>query len=208
MKKVLFICYLVVLKLTATLAQAPTFTLADFPYGTTDVVNDYFYTNMSLTAPTKGTAQTWNYGMSNPIVANTSSFVYYAMTNANLPTMTHTESTADDLLASGRYIAYNNLYSLTANGWQVVGRYHEAQRYGIGGLTGNNLDSFNMAAQYSIYTAPMPVMKFPMTMGTNFGATIRRKYMGELTLTAYGINRVPLEKRTREVRRDNGCRLG
>ena len=184
------------------IAQAPSFTLADFPFVGVTKSTDYGFASGG-TAPTKPngspTAQTWNYTTLTP--ANNYTFDYIALTSPLLATLTHVETGLVDPIA-GRIVDFNNLWGLGADGWGIIGRNYPAQRYGIGDLTGNPLDSFNLEEQYSIFPSKMKLMPFPMTQGTTNGSNFLRSYTASLTLTNYGIINTPFEKRSREIRKD------
>ncbi len=202
MKKTTPIILLVIASITSrALAQAPTLTFADFPFATQDMVCDYSYQSAAVPNPTVGTNQTWNYA--NQTGGTVYSFTYYAYTNPQLPALTHIDQNLFEPIAGGLGLDYTHLLSLNSNGFQIIGRQYPAQRYGIGGLTGNNLDSLTMGLQTIVYPTPITAIKFPMTMGTAWTSNARRSIMSKLTLTNYGIIRSNFEKRSREVRVDS-----
>ncbi|MEY4926054.1 MAG: hypothetical protein RI894_490 [Bacteroidota bacterium] len=201
MKNLFFSLLLVMASITTFLAQAPTFTLADFPFTTQDVPYQYAYKTTAVPRATVGSNQVWNYGSQTGGTLNSSSFL--ALTNPQLPALTHYDSWYSETIVNGFYIDYDALFSLNTNGLQTLGRHYPAQRYGIQPLTGNALDSLTLDEQYSFYTTPFYSLKFPMTMGTTWRNTVQRQFSSKLTLTAYGINRSTFEKRTSEVRVDS-----
>ena len=207
MKKSIFILFAVALCMqpifvNVASAQAPSFNLADFPFVGVTANVDYGFTSGG-TAPTmpngSPTAQAWNYTVLTP--ANNYTFDYMAMTSPLLAALTHVETGLTDPIA-GRVLDFNNLWGLDANGWGVIGRNYPMQHYGIGDLTGNPLDSFNVAEQNAIFPSKAKAFSFPMTQGTTQSCNFVRKYTASLTLTDFGIIAAPFEKRTREIRKD------
>lgn len=79
------------------------------------------------------------------------------------------------------------------NGVLNAGYYVRAQSYGIGALTGSNLDSLKIPVQ-GYLAAPLTVFKYPFTYGDTWTSTSRRKVDFTLSVQAMGMNNTPGEQ--------------
>jgi hypothetical protein len=61
----------------------------------------------------------------------------------------------------------------------------------LGAITGNSLDSIVVPAQVITYNNALPILKFPATMSSKWGATAVRNAAFSLTVTAASINNAP-----------------
>jgi hypothetical protein len=185
-------------------AQAPTLTLTDFPFTKSDVVNDYRITSTGATAvptPKPGTNQVWNYGKQ--VLQEAGTFTYFKYSEPVIPALTHIDIDNFENVTAALGINYDDLLSLNTNGFQIIGRNYLDQHFGIGALTGAVTDSFIVPEQYILYKSPITIMKFPMTMGTNWTSDATRQYNAKLTIGAFGVKNANFVKRSREMRKDS-----
>jgi hypothetical protein len=185
-------------------AQAPTFTLADFPFKKTDVVVDYRITPTGATAvptPKAGTNQVWDFGKQ--VLPEAGTFTYYKYAEPAIPALTHIDIDNYEGVTAALGINQDDLLSLNANGFQVIGRNTLDQHFGIGSLTGAVTDSFIVPEQYMLYNNPITVIKFPMTMGTNWISDATRQFNAKLTIGGFGVKNADFVKRSREMRKDS-----
>jgi hypothetical protein len=198
-KILLFIC--AAFSLTLSAQQAPILTLSDFPYVKSSFDYEYRLTSSAVAAPKPGVKQVWNYGKE--ILPTSGSYTFEKYSEPSVPALTHVEFGFQENVTPNLYIDYDDLLGLNANGFQIIGRNYPPQKYGIGGLTGTVTDSFTIEDQFVLYPNPIPSMKFPMTIGTNWTSDATRQYSAKLTISNFGVKNADFVKRSREVRKDS-----
>lgn len=201
MKSKILLLVCAIFSLSSFAQQAPTLTLADFPYVTSSHDCDYRFTTSTVAAPKPGVKQVWNYGKE--LLPSTGSFTYEKYSEASIPALTHIDFGYQENVTPNLFTTYDDLLSLNTNGFQIIGRNYPEQKYGIGGLTGTVTDSFKMEDQFVLYPKPISSMKFPMTIGTNWTSDATRQYKATLTIANFGVKNANFVKRTREVRKDS-----
>lgn len=84
-------------------------------------------------------------------------------------------------------------YALTPTGYVSLGAALRRQAFPIGSATGSSLDSVIILAQNLLYQPPQPVLVLPTTAGTGFRYADRTPTQVQLTVTALGLNRAPVQ---------------
>ncbi len=149
----------------------------------------------SVTKPTYGENQTWDYSKTNTAGFSIS-------TNTSLKTkLPNTQTDAlmypnlSEVIAAGRGYYYDEYYVVDESGFNSVSwGFNEDQNYFIGDLTGSNSDSIIFPKQYQTYKSPRVVLKFPSEYGTTTTSNVVKNLNFNLTLTGFGINNGPCEK--------------
>lgn len=93
-------------------------------------------------------------------------------------------------------LGYNttNIKNVTANGILMYGVHIDRQAISLAPFTGNTTDSVVFPLQDVVFNTPDVELKYPITMGDSWGASI--KYITDLNLTvaAYSLNNTPGER--------------
>jgi hypothetical protein len=89
-----------------------------------------------------------------------------------------------------------NQKGVEPGGWIEYGQALERQSLPIGALTGNSLDSLIFPKQTTTYAGRFRLYQLPLTMGTAWKDTFRLALKFNLTVTAFGLNKVPGERRS------------
>jgi Secretion system C-terminal sorting domain len=149
------------------------------------------FTN-TITTPTKGANQTWNYGTVAP--SSLASNVFYAETN---PTFTaagvDVYYDVTQKFNANFYYDASYEYDFNANGVDDKGFYVYKQAYDLASFTGSNLDSLKMDEQSILLQSPRRFVKFPFTMGDTWSSISRRPVNFTLSVAAYGLVNTPAQ---------------
>ncbi|RYD71779.1 MAG: T9SS type A sorting domain-containing protein [Sphingobacteriales bacterium] len=153
----------------------------------------------SFTNPQAGTNQSWDYGKLKLIGEDP--FTYLPSTNSGFSNSAITESAVDPIV-TGRFVNYDNYLDANANGLMLAGYAADYQVYPIGDLTGNASDTFYIPMQTQVYANPMYNLKFPTTSTSMWTNDTRWVLNFMLTVTNFGLNKVPGSKVSNYSRKD------
>jgi hypothetical protein len=134
--------------------------------------------------------------------SGSSAWGYITPENADFSSATFADTNSSSILIPGRYYHYDSYYETSENGANSLGYEVFLQKYGIGSLTGNALDSCNFPRQVWKYSTPSYLLKFPSTMSTSFHTNTRSAVNFLLSIKAYSLKNVPCQKVTNNVRHD------
>ncbi|MBK7096843.1 MAG: T9SS type A sorting domain-containing protein [Saprospiraceae bacterium] len=150
--------------------------------------------------PLPGNNQVWDYsGIGN---SGASSWGYITPDSPDFESATFADTNLSSVLIPGSYYHYDTYYETDETGANSLGYEVFLQRYGIGSLTGNVLDSCNFPKQVWKYSSPSYLLKFPSTMSTSFHSNTRSAVNFLLSIKAYSLKNVPCQKVTNNVRHD------
>jgi hypothetical protein len=183
----------------AAFGQTPfTITYNNFP----------FYSTQNYQGPNTGSNLTptangnWNYSTLHTTASTSSN--YYVETDP-FYTSAGVNVYIDDfknLTSALGYIIYNE-FDFNNSGVYDKGIYVDAQAYGLGALSGNNLDSIRFPLQGYIYPTARKVMQFPATFQTAWTSQNRRWVNFDLSVAAVGLNKTPGQHVFTTIRTDS-----
>jgi hypothetical protein len=101
-----------------------------------------------------------------------------------------------DVLAKDRGYYYDDFSTLSDNNYSFVGIRVNEQRFGIGNITSNDLDSIIFPAQNFRYTNPRIAMKFPSTYNTVTKSELIKSIDFQLSLGVVSFDHTPCKKIT------------
>jgi len=114
--------------------------------------------------------------------------------NSNFPNSLCKVDSLFELIALSRGYFYSEYLYLDDNGFYAKGISLGNQTGSLYGLTFNPNDSMICPEQIFIYPSPRPIYYFPYTFGNVFKSSWIRKTNYSLTITSYGLNKVPASK--------------
>lgn len=93
-------------------------------------------------------------------------------------------------------LGYNttNIKNVTANGILMYGVHIDRQAISLAPFTGNTTDSVVFPLQDVVFNTPDVELKYPITMGDSWGASIKYTTDFNLTVAAYSLNNTPGER--------------
>lgn len=150
---------------------------------------------MPATAPD----QFWDY--SALIKLNDNNWEYTIPDSKYFPAATYCDSGLAAEFISDWWYDYDAYYQTGPDGVNYQGFVVKSQRYGIS-ITGNIRDSCNFPEQSCVFENPSFLLPFPATMGTSWQTNRRSILKFELSVAAFGLNKVPCQKVTNTVRTD------
>lgn len=150
--------------------------------------------------PVPGENRVWDY--SDIGNSGSSAWGYITPENPDFSNATFADTNLSSVLIPGRYYHYDSYYETSEIGANALGYEVFLQKYGIGSLTGNALDSCNFPRQVWKYSTPSYLLKFPSTMSTSFHTNTRSVVNFLLSIKAYSLKNVPCQKVTNNVRHD------
>ncbi|MCW3127140.1 MAG: hypothetical protein JWO03_2798 [Bacteroidetes bacterium] len=146
--------------------------------------------------PTSGSSQTWNYSSIN----TTSGTVYYNTYQAvsSDPDFPAAQFVVRDLvkgLTPSVGYKFDQYYTTTAAGSEMIGIHVPAQAYGLGAFTGNNSDTLYVLDNVIYYPAtPRPVVAFPATGNSAWQSSLRHVVNMELSVSSASLNHTPMQQ--------------
>ena len=169
------------------------------------------YTDVSLSTPTilsvptGGANQLFDY--SNRLHSSSLDTRFMTpQTLSAIPEATHADLDVSDNISSTAALAYyDQLLKVDSFGVAVVGWRVQAAALSLTQTTGGASDSLVIKEQFTRFSAPIFIQRFPMTAGTviNSGANSQLEYSGAITVAAYGLNKTPFVRRLIQAQRDS-----
>jgi hypothetical protein len=163
---------------------------------TVDYDSTYAYPP-STPRPALGANQTWN--LSNaPIIPNT--YYVYLMLQPGSNDFPESDLIVNSFtpIAGNTYFA-DNQQIVTEEGRFEIGQRIKRQAIPVGGLTGNPADSLVFPTQNVVYDRPERLIVFPTSLGQTWRDTFQKKHNFRLSVTPFGLNNVPGERRSRWI---------
>jgi hypothetical protein len=134
----------------------------------------------------------WN--LSSVALQSTPVVYTYKSKTSGFPTATYIDSDAVSLGNAATNVIYNRWLNIqqTSGATMLLGdEILKRTARTLGGATGNNVDSIVFPAQSVVYSRPLPIIKFPASMGSVWVDSAIRTVSFNMTVTAASVNNAP-----------------
>ena len=149
--------------------------------------------------PVAGANQHWNY--SNLVKKSVDPRTCLVPSNPNFPAATYTDTSLTAVFIPGWNYYYNSYNQNSSDGLKYLGYSVKTQRYGVT-MTGNPKDSCIFPEQFWVHSTPLMILPFPVTMGTSWHNSYGSVLNFQLTITSFGLNKVPCQKKSTSIATD------
>ncbi|MBS1782863.1 MAG: T9SS type A sorting domain-containing protein [Bacteroidetes bacterium] len=197
-------CKLLLLATVCAFSASAQITLNQSTYSTWVPITDTaFRLDTNAVYPVISAATNAQWDLSTATYTTSHIWFYYhkPATSAMSPNVTFADSMFYAINNNLRY-STSLMGGINATGIQYVGEQVARQAIPLASLTGGMNDSLVFLAQNSPYTSTFNKLKFPATMGSNWGSNYNFATNFTLSIAAYSMNNTPCQRKTFVTEKD------